>query len=267
MTRWRRWSTGLIASVAVHLTLGALALGWAVHRGVVAPPPPTPRATPAPLALFHVGVQGRAAAGPPGATTPSAPAAPGRIAPAHNPAHAADDVERPEARPAAPPVSLGGAPGPTASQAASPDEGVLPPAGPSDGSGPAGGAPDGTGAAEGPGATAGGGAGSSGSAPPGNPTAPTLSAADLAAIHGRLAEGAARCYPPAARRFRLEGTTALHFCVDPQGQGQEPRVEASSGHALLDQAAITCVFAAAQPFPPMTAGGCFTVPVRFGPGR
>jgi protein TonB len=87
---------------------------------------------------------------------------------------------------------------------------------------------------------------------------------DTSALSRRLQEGALRCYPPAARRFRQQGEAKVRFCLDGAGALREAAVAASSGSALLDRAASECVVPGAAPFGPETFGRCFTVPVRFG---
>jgi TonB family protein len=83
-------------------------------------------------------------------------------------------------------------------------------------------------------------------------------------VHERLAAGAERCYPAAARRYQQRGTAEVRFCVDASGQAQEGAVAKSSGSTLLDAAVGDCVLPAASPFPASSQGRCFTVPVRFG---
>lgn len=85
-----------------------------------------------------------------------------------------------------------------------------------------------------------------------------------AALHGRLADAARRCYPAAARRFQQRGTTLVSFCLDANGAPQEREVVHSSGSALLDDAAIHCVVNGASPFPAEGWNQCFQVPVCFG---
>jgi TonB family protein len=86
----------------------------------------------------------------------------------------------------------------------------------------------------------------------------------VALVHARLAAGAERCYPAAARRFQQRGTVEVRFCVDGQGAVQGAQVQRSSGADLLDAAVSACVLPQAAPFPESTRGRCFTVPVRFG---
>jgi TonB family protein len=80
-------------------------------------------------------------------------------------------------------------------------------------------------------------------------------------IQSRLAKAALRCYPRAATRLGLTGTTQVRFCVDGQGQPERVEITNGSGEALLDRAATECVVGAAAPFPPLEK--CLVVPVRF----
>ena len=52
------------------------------------------------------------------------------------------------------------------------------------------------------------------------------------------------CYPSAALRARLEGSAQLRVLVGEDGRPQRVEVSRSSGHAMLDAAAIQCVRAA-----------------------
>jgi protein TonB len=54
-----------------------------------------------------------------------------------------------------------------------------------------------------------------------------------------------RAYPLAARRARIEGTVQLHVTLLPDGRLIDVRVERSSGHPLLDQAALDLLSRAA----------------------
>ncbi len=95
----------------------------------------------------------------------------------------------------------------------------------------------------------------------GGPGAPN----HLAEIHARLADSARRCYPPAARRFRLTGEVQVSFCIDGHGGVTQVAARKSSGSALLDRAAVDCVIPGATPLPgPST---CKTVAVQFRPDR
>jgi TonB family protein len=86
--------------------------------------------------------------------------------------------------------------------------------------------------------------------------------ARLLELHRRLAAAAARCYPTAARRFRLQGEVPLHFCLDAAGTATALRLQGSTGSSLLDRSALECVVPGAQPLSGFE--GCFLVPVRFG---
>jgi protein TonB len=82
-----------------------------------------------------------------------------------------------------------------------------------------------------------------------------------AAVHARLRAAARRCYPPAARRFRLRGSAQVRLCAGPGGQVAQVDVVRSSGHRLLDVAARSCVVPAARPMP--VEQGCYPLEVRF----
>ena len=84
----------------------------------------------------------------------------------------------------------------------------------------------------------------------------------VAEIVRRLRSVAASCYPYAAVRSNLQGTTRLRFCVDQTGAARDAQVVDSSGSAILDSAALDCVLDSAAPFP-ATSRTCLTVPVRF----
>lgn len=81
-------------------------------------------------------------------------------------------------------------------------------------------------------------------------------------LHRRLVAAARSCYPTAAKRLRLEGQARLTFCLDERSSIRSRRIDASTGTAVLDRAALECVLDRASPLqaPP----GCYTVPVRFG---
>lgn len=84
----------------------------------------------------------------------------------------------------------------------------------------------------------------------------------LAQLHERLEASARRCYPSAARRFRLQGKAQVSFCLDGAGRLAKLSLIGSTGHALLDSAARDCVVPGALPL--QLAAECFSVPVRFG---
>jgi protein TonB len=80
----------------------------------------------------------------------------------------------------------------------------------------------------------------------------------LALIRERIQ--AALLYPPLARTRRLEGAAAVRFQIARDGVPRELALAASSGHAILDRAALAAVEAAA-PLP--WVYGLVEVPVRF----
>ncbi len=83
----------------------------------------------------------------------------------------------------------------------------------------------------------------------------------LAGIHARLAEAARRCYPAAARRYRVTGEVQVSFCLDGRGGVSQVAASRSSGSALLDRAAVDCVVPGAVPLPGPTT--CVSVAVQF----
>jgi len=84
---------------------------------------------------------------------------------------------------------------------------------------------------------------------------------DAAALHRRLDASAQRCYPAAALRFRLKGEVPLNFCLDGAGALSSVRLQGSTGSAILDRAAQSCVVQGAVPLP--AASGCYDVQIRF----
>ena len=94
-----------------------------------------------------------------------------------------------------------------------------------------------------------------------SPESPSQRPLDLTALHNRLSAAARSCYPPAAKRFRLQGIVPVHFCID--GRGSLTRVDRqrSSGSTLLDRAALECVLPGAAPLP--GPAGCYDVSVEF----
>jgi protein TonB len=78
----------------------------------------------------------------------------------------------------------------------------------------------------------------------------------------------ARRYPLAAKSQRLEGRAVVFFYVAPKGRITSRRILESSGHAILDQAALETVDRV-NPLPPFpsharrTWKGNFIVPIRF----
>ena len=102
-------------------------------------------------------------------------------------------------------------------------------------------------------------------APSGPPAVVAPAATDTSAVGEivrRLRSAAASCYPYAAVRSNLEGTTRLRFCIGAKGEPRTVEVVNSSGSALLDGAAVDCVLPSAMPFPAISRP-CVTVPVRF----
>ena len=71
---------------------------------------------------------------------------------------------------------------------------------------------------------------------------------------------AALVYPPLARLRRLEGVALVRFAIAADGRPRELAVAGSTGHAILDRAALAAVEAAA-PLP--WVYGRLEVPVRF----
>jgi protein TonB len=45
-------------------------------------------------------------------------------------------------------------------------------------------------------------------------------------------------YPPASRQFEEAGTVVLNFLIDVDGRVLQSRIESSSGHPRLDEAAL-----------------------------
>lgn len=80
----------------------------------------------------------------------------------------------------------------------------------------------------------------------------------LATIRERIQ--AALVYPPLARLRQLEGVAQVRFQVAADGRPQGLAVAGSTGHAILDRAALAAVEAAA-PLP--WVYGLLEVPVRF----
>jgi TonB family protein len=73
-------------------------------------------------------------------------------------------------------------------------------------------------------------------------------------------------YPESARKDNLEGNVVVKTTIDEQGQVQGPAVETSSGHQILDQAALDAV--SAWTFKPATLKGkpvavLYSITVRF----
>ena len=80
----------------------------------------------------------------------------------------------------------------------------------------------------------------------------------LARIRERIQ--AAVVYPPLARLRRLEGVAQVRFAIAVDGSPEQLSVAGSTGHAILDRAALAAVRDAA-PLP--WVYGLLEVPVRF----
>jgi protein TonB len=74
--------------------------------------------------------------------------------------------------------------------------------------------------------------------------------------------GAKLVYPPQARRAGIQGVTELVFTIHEDGSVSGVKVRASSGHAILDEAAAAAVFAAA-PFPKPNSQTRIAIPISF----
>ena len=76
-------------------------------------------------------------------------------------------------------------------------------------------------------------------------------------------------YPDASRRLGEEGLTVVDVCVGPDGKLTEPpKVNKSSGHERLDQAAVKVASVGSGRFKPATEEGkpvakCTQLPIRF----
>ena len=81
-------------------------------------------------------------------------------------------------------------------------------------------------------------------------TAP-VSAAEAASVRILAWLSQYRRYPPSARRARLEGTVEIVVVLLPDGRLVQQRVAQSSGHAVLDQAALE-LLRRASPVPAAT---------------
>jgi len=73
-------------------------------------------------------------------------------------------------------------------------------------------------------------------------------------------------YPAQSRRNNEEGRALVHICVDERGRVASAAIDGSSGHALLDDAAVR--LAKLYRFKPATQGGkpvqqCTGLPVKF----
>lgn len=235
----RRFLVSVAASIALHAALGcALVL--------------TNRRAPAGAQVIHVEiVPVKLSSSPTGDGSLSAQGTPRPLSPAAS-------TIRPMARPRSesPPESPVPAPAPDApatTSSADPN-----PAAPAEPSGPSGdGSPEGSGSSPGStgsvhGATGGSGSGE-GVAIPARPT-------DLASVHAGIDRTLE--YPRVARRNGIQGRTVLEFTLLKNGAIRDLVVRESSGHPILDQAALAAVRRAA-PFPPPGAIVSIAVPVVF----
>lgn len=82
-------------------------------------------------------------------------------------------------------------------------------------------------------------------------------------VQRRLMRLAAQDYPLAARRASMEGTVTLSLDIDPRGQIIGVRVARSSGHGVLDDAAVASADALGRVPAPPEALAWATRPVRF----
>jgi len=69
-------------------------------------------------------------------------------------------------------------------------------------------------------------------------------------------------YPLKARKAGMQGITELGFTIHEDGSVSGVTVRASSGHAILDEAAVAAVFAAA-PFPKPHSPARIAIPISF----
>lgn|GEM_PF-3049167 len=88
----------------------------------------------------------------------------------------------------------------------------------------------------------------------------------LADLHRRLNAAAQSCYPPSARRLRLQGEVSLFFALNEQGEAKRVQLAHSSGSAILDEAAMDCVLRGALPAPGR-AGEYGPVTIKFAEQR
>lgn len=237
------WLTALVLSVAFHAALVVALVGPARS-------PPRALSARARSEVIRVDVLG-----PPTGPTPTISPRPNR-SPASIPAPLAGATVN-----ARTPRPHGDAPSePTPAQ---PDHLDTSPASASNEPPPAGRLPpDGTGEALTPREAPGGEAGAGGAERGALDGEPEPDLAHL--LHEQLARAAEHCYPSAARRFRQVGVVSVSFCVTATGGVRDVELRGSSGVALLDSAATSCVLPRATPFPARAAPRCFEVPVRFG---
>jgi protein TonB len=69
-------------------------------------------------------------------------------------------------------------------------------------------------------------------------------------------------YPAPARKAGIQGVTELSFTIHEDGRVSAVRVLKSSGHVVLDEAAVETIYAAA-PFPRPPASARIAIPIAF----
>ncbi|MDR1411254.1 MAG: TonB family protein [Spirochaetaceae bacterium] len=69
-------------------------------------------------------------------------------------------------------------------------------------------------------------------------------------------------YPSPARRAGIQGVTEVSFIIHEDGRVSAVTVRAGSGHAVLDEAAVATILAAA-PFPAPPAAARIAIPISF----
>jgi protein TonB len=69
-------------------------------------------------------------------------------------------------------------------------------------------------------------------------------------------------YPPPARKAGVQGVAEVSFTIHKGGEVSDVKIRTSSGHGILDEAALAAVFAAA-PFPPPPAAARVAIPISF----
>ena len=249
MTGRRRWLVAAVASGALHA--GVFGAAWMSARVEPALPPTTAAPAPTPVrAPVQVSLLGGSSQ-PPRATKAAASSEPASAA--ARPAPKSMRSARQKLQVAA--AEANAREDSTALHGPAPEH--EPEAEGEGEAGEASGAEGGTAVGEGTGTGTETGAGSgegSISAPP---------APDLTRLTEALRRSAQRCYPSAAARYRLTGSASISFCVDASGGYSAVQLVRSSGHSLLDRAAVGCVVQGAVPLqaPP----SCFTLPVEFAP--
>ena len=89
----------------------------------------------------------------------------------------------------------------------------------------------------------------------------------FARVSAVVAQRAGKYYPRRARQLRQEGIAVVSLVIDPFGNIAGVRVKRSSGHTLLDEAAVTGINAIGKvPAPPAAAQwktAAFNVPIAF----